>query len=115
MKSYQTFFAKARCCFVLSLILFLLLLYTESCEKELQEEPVLSLLKTMEGFDVTPNTFKTGGVILDAGNSEIISKGICWDTLPHPSIESNMIESGMGDENFIATIKNVKSNTRYYV
>jgi len=115
MKSLQTYFKQVSNFKIFSLTILLVLLYVESCEKEPQEEPVLSLLKTMEGFDVTSNAFKTGGVILDAGNSEIISKGICWDTLPAPTIESNMIESGMGDENFIATINNLKSNTKYYV
>ena len=115
MKSRETYFAQARNYFLFSFILFFLLIYTEACEKESLDKTQLAEVMTMEAFDLSTNSFKTGGFILDDGGVEIISWGVCWDTLPNPSIENNKLEMSLGDKTFTALISGLNDGTRYYI
>ena len=56
-----------------------------------------------------------GGVIRDDGGSEIISYGVCWDTLPDPSIEGTHRIFSEGTSPFFTTVKNLELKTIYYV
>ena len=56
-----------------------------------------------------------GGVVRDDGGSEIISYGVCWDTLPNPSIEGTHKTFSEGTGPFFTTIKNLELRSFYYV
>ncbi len=56
-----------------------------------------------------------GGVVRDNGGSEITSYGICWDTLPDPSIEGKHLSFNEGTGPYTITANNLELRTTYYV
>lgn len=64
---------------------------------------------------ITENSAIAGGAVLDNGGSGISSYGVCWDTLPDPTIEGRHKEFSEGTSPFFTTIKNLELRTIYYV
>jgi uncharacterized protein (TIGR02145 family) len=64
---------------------------------------------------VTEYSAIAGGVVRDDGGSEIISYGVCWDTLPNPSTEGTHKTFSDGTGPFFTTIKNLELRTIYYI
>lgn len=86
----------------------------EMVVKTLQELTV-PRVETANVSGVTEHTAFTGGVIRDDGGSEIISYGVCWDTLPDPTIEGIHRAFSEGTSPFSTTIKQLELRTIYYV
>lgn len=78
-----------------------------------------SRLPTLTTSDITQimaQSARSGGQITDAGSSEIIDKGIAFDTSPTPTVENAQITSnGQGDESFQSSLLNLEPETQYYV
>lgn len=53
-------------------------------------------------------------VISDGGNS-VIERGICWDTLPNPTMANNHLQIGSGVGTFSGGLTGLTENTLYYV
>lgn len=65
---------------------------------------------------VTATSVRTGGAIEDAGMAVVLSRGICYDTIPNPTIERSMIvPRGSGIGTFIIDLTNLSDTTTYYV
>lgn len=76
----------------------------------------LPTLTTREITEVTAQSARSGGQITDAGSSEILDKGIAFDTSPTPTVESAQITSnGQGNESFQSSLLNLEAETQYYV
>jgi hypothetical protein len=77
----------------------------------------LANVSTNEPTNIEETSVSCGGTINNNGNSEIISKGVCWSKSNNPSLENNLgfTQEGNGDENFISSINNLSSLTTYYV
>jgi hypothetical protein len=57
----------------------------------------------------------SGGNMLDAGGGTISRKGICWSTDANPDINDNVVEGGVGTDDFTSKIWALKPNTTYHV
>ena len=69
------------------------------------------------GENVTETTANGGGQVTDDGGYAVTAYGICWNTLPYPTINDNKTNDGAGTGYFSSTINDIDitgSNT-YYV
>ena len=99
-------------------VLLILTIIILSCQKEIN-----SPLKSPDGLPVVvTNTLTTiadtfaigGGNVLSDGGSAIIARGICWSTIPNPSITDNHSANGTGLGSFIDTITGLLPSTAYH-
>jgi len=64
---------------------------------------------------ITSVAGETGGTITDNGGTEIVESGVCWSTLPYPTVSDDVINNGTGSGSFTSTIENLMGSTTYYV
>lgn len=62
------------------------------------------------------STFATsGGNISDAGDSDVLQRGVCWSTAFNPTLNDNFTLDGAGTGNFVSSITNLTPITTYYL
>lgn len=76
---------------------------------------LLAVLTTNIPTDITETTATCGGNITFDGNSPILAKGICWDTIANPTIDKNKTIDGAGAGMFSTNITKLNKGTIYYV
>lgn len=73
-------------------------------------------ITTMEVSEITVNSAQSGGVIvIDGDSSDIIARGVCWNTAPNPTIEHFKTNDGKGIGEFNSALTELAVNTVYYV
>jgi hypothetical protein len=72
-------------------------------------------ISTVIVTSVKAHTAQSGGTINSDGGEDIIAKGVCWNTDANPTIDNNKTSDGVGPENFISSILNLKAGTNYFV
>ena len=65
--------------------------------------------------NITDSSAVSGGIITSDGGAVVIARGICWDTLPNPTINSNHTSDSSGIGNFTSSITGLIAGTTYYV
>ena len=80
-----------------------------------EKAPDLPTLTTLEAFDISKNSAKSGGHFINDGGAPILAKGVCWNTTENPTIENSKTLNGLGDGDFVANISNLDAATKYYV
>ena len=93
--------------------LLLLLFVAQSCKDEEEMRP--PALTTVNLKDVSYTMATSGGNITNTGGSSIISRGVCWDISPNPTIDKNKTENGAGAGSFTASITDLLDHTTYFV
>jgi len=76
------------------------------------KRPVLS---TKSASLITDISAQSGGAIYSDWGYNISEKGVCWSTIPDPSIYSNKTSNGAGNESFISSLTGLSPGTKYYV
>lgn len=71
--------------------------------------------KTLKADSITPSTALCGGQILDDGESEILEKGVYYDTLPVSNATLWKIIIDSNTYIFRTKLTDLLSNTKYYV
>lgn len=75
----------------------------------------LPALTTLRAYNVTDTTFIAGCNILSDGNSLVTSKGVCWSTQPHPTVNDPHTEAGIGETgSFKVKATGLNLHTIYY-
>ena len=76
-----------------------------------------SVTTTVIGENVTQNTAISGGQVTDDGGYAVTARGVCWNTLPYPTINNNKTTDGSGTGYYSSTITGIDltSNNVYYV
>jgi uncharacterized protein (TIGR02145 family) len=64
---------------------------------------------------ITSNSAQTGGFITYEGGSPILQRGVCYDTIPNPTINGLHTLDGIGIGSFISYLSGLQPNTIYYV
>lgn len=73
-------------------------------------------LTTKEITDITVNSASSGGFIAIAGDSSnIIARGLCWNTQQNPTIDNFITTDDKGSGEFNSTLTDLEINTTYYV
>jgi len=85
-------------------------LWISSCNSE--TEPTV---QTLAVSSITGSSATSGGTVSEDGGSEVIGRGICWNTLPQPNINNSFTSDGAGLGSYSSEITELKPNTLYYV
>jgi hypothetical protein len=75
------------------------------------------LVQTGQVTEITSNSAKCSGEVLDDGDAKVTTRGIVWNSQTSTTLtleESNVTESGNGLGKFTVTISNLNSSTEYY-
>jgi uncharacterized protein (TIGR02145 family) len=63
---------------------------------------------------ITQSSARTGGNISSNGGDPVSAYGVCWSTLPNPTISDYITTDGSGTANFSSLLTGLSSNTTYY-
>ena len=74
----------------------------------------LPIVMTNGAFNVTSSSISIGGNVSSDGGSPVISRGVCWSTVPSPSIANNKTMDGSGLGQYFSQIRPLQSSTTYY-
>lgn len=91
-------------------IIFVYSLFLISCKKN--EVPTLT---TISVVDSTFTSIVSGGEISSNGGSDIIAKGVCWNTTGEPTINDQKTIDGSGSANFESYISGLESGENYFI
>jgi uncharacterized protein (TIGR02145 family) len=72
-------------------------------------------ITTAEITDITATAATSGGHITDDGGSAITARGVCYSTLPNPTVTDNTTTDGTGTGSFASELSELELNTTYYV
>lgn len=91
-----------------------------SCEMDeaprlFPDPPMPLAIQTSEAKAITTTSALCGGVITSDGESPILTKGICWSTLPSPTITDNVVEDVLDSDSIKVTLSGLTVYTKYYV
>lgn len=88
---------------------------TYSNERRITTTSPTIILSTINATSVSNISAKLGGRIINGDSLEITSKGICWSTLPNPTIDmTTKTNDGSGSVDFISQITGLNLSTIYY-
>ena len=71
--------------------------------------------ETKEVTAITQNTAVSGGNIVSAKGKNIVSIGVCWDTLQTPTLLKNFTNDGKIVGEFTSNLSDLTANKTYYV
>jgi uncharacterized protein (TIGR02145 family) len=73
------------------------------------------VISTAEVTGVTKTGAVTGGHISDDGGSAITARGVCWNSVEHPTVEDNTTNEGSGTGTFTSSLSGLTPGTAYYL
>jgi|APTNR8051073442_1049403.scaffolds.fasta_scaffold01128_4 hypothetical protein len=86
-----------------------------ACE-ELDKSNASPIIFTDPVHSILTTTAVSGGSILDDGGSEIISRGVCWNTQTAPTIDlASKTFDGSGLGSFTSNVSGLSAGTTYYL
>jgi hypothetical protein len=95
-------------------VIGILLILISSCTKE--DSDTLPTIISKEITGITDTSAISGGVVISNGNDLVFERGVCWSsTTLEPIISDSKTSDGEGKEEFTSEMKNLLSNTTYYV
>lgn len=75
----------------------------------------LATVTTVRASNVSDHSFRAGCNVVTDGNSLVTEKGICWSTLPNPTINDFHVAAGAGETGvFTVTATGLNMHTIYY-
>jgi|GEM_PF-3527473 len=82
---------------------------------EVNSSTILPVLTTAEITEITSRTARGGGNITSDGGISIVARGVCYDTLPNPTIEKAKTNDGNGVGSYTSNLAELLPNRSYYV
>jgi uncharacterized protein (TIGR02145 family) len=65
--------------------------------------------------DITSSSAICGSIITSTGGSNIVSCGICWDTIPNPAVTSSKTTDNLAKTVYISHLTGLLPNKTYYL
>ncbi len=79
-------------------------------------EETLPAVTTGSISDITSTTATGGGHVVSDGGAPVTARGVCWRTLPNPTLAYSYYTSdGLDTGNYTSILANLTPNTTYYV
>ncbi|MEZ5082484.1 MAG: FISUMP domain-containing protein [Bacteroidales bacterium] len=72
-------------------------------------------ISTSAATYVTENSAKSGGNVIDEGDSEVTARGICWGLQKNPTLADSVTIDGSGIGQFVSSMSGLTPATKYYV
>jgi hypothetical protein len=69
---------------------------------------------TVDASSVSDNSAVSGGYLQNPSNVKIISRGVCWDTLPAPETSDFLSQPASEDTLYSCELRNLLPGTTYY-
>lgn len=88
---------------------------TYSTQHSFTTKDGLPSISTSNVSDITANSAKCGGTISDNGGFPVTVRGVCWNTMGNPDINSTHTDNGTGNGSFTANLTGLAPNTTYHV
>jgi DNA/RNA endonuclease G (NUC1) len=79
------------------------------------EDKALPKITAVEVSTIYTYSAICNGKVLDDGGTQVLSKGVCWNTTGNPTISDYRNIDGKGIGEFTSTIKGLAPNTTYYI
>jgi hypothetical protein len=104
-------------------LLLIISLLISSCMKDDQTDyrvlgsasEGLPVVSTRVVSNVTQNTAMSGGRVISDNGSHVVAYGVCWSTLPDPTINDKFTNDGSGNGDFTSTLTDLSLSTKYYL
>ena len=80
-----------------------------------QPEEVAPEVTTAEVTEITVNSAKCGGEVINGGDAVVVARGVCWNTSGQPTVSDTYTMDGSNVGSFTSQISNLVPNTQYYV
>ncbi|MEI6750330.1 MAG: hypothetical protein WCM93_14330, partial [Bacteroidota bacterium] len=84
------------------------------CVKEVSTSTIPTV-STSPVIDITPTTATSGGNVTADGGAPVTARGVCWSTMPTPTIVESHTTDGSGTGTFVSNLTELTPNTHYYV
>jgi uncharacterized delta-60 repeat protein len=72
-------------------------------------------LTTTAASSIKATTATSGGNVSDKGDSDVIARGVCWNTTGSPTTSDSKTSDGTGNGAFVSSITGLTANAKYYV
>jgi phosphodiesterase/alkaline phosphatase D-like protein len=72
-------------------------------------------VNTTNVTQITANSARSGGNVINDGGAPVTARGVCWSTAPNPTIANNRTSNGTGIGAFTSYLTNLSADTTYYV
>lgn len=96
---------------IITVFLFAILIFVfDSCKRNCPPE-----VKTTAVSQITTTTAVSGGEVTNDCGSDVIARGVCWNTTGQPDITDSKTTDGSGTGSFTSTLTQLKANTQYFV
>ena len=70
---------------------------------------------TNEAANITHISAICGGNVTEAGGLMVMARGVCWSTMPNPTMSDSHTEDGTGIGDFYSYLSDLAVETHYYV
>ncbi len=97
----------------------LIIVIVNSCTEEFTEQVVDSnnwkiSIKSDSIENISGSSATAKGIIDSVNSYQIVSRGICFDTIPNPTTNKSKIENGSGQGKFTCTLSGLMPQKKYY-
>lgn len=75
----------------------------------------LPVVITTSVTEITAHTAVSGGEVTEEGGTAVTARGICWSTIPDPTLNDSFTTDGTGVGPFVSQMTDLLSDTTYYV
>lgn len=84
-------------------------------EKSFKTQKTLPILTTSDVTEITETSVTIRGYVISDGGSEIIERGVVYNTSQSPTIDDNKITAGSGKGEFYCKLEDLQKGVVYYV
>lgn len=99
--------------YIKSILIVAFLALTVSCAKD--PEVTSAYIRTIDATEIIGSDAFVGGYVLPNGETEILERGICWNTSGMPTASDMHIAGSLSGEEFWVNLYGLTVKTTYYV